>query len=296
MPQDFSSLFGVTRIEAEIGPIDILVDNAGVQRRAPLEDFAEGTRRELTRANLDSVFFVGRTVAQTMIPRRRGRIANIRSGAGERSTNSSTPRSSFAATRPLSSTDKSSMSTAASQPRSEPRFAVVVMGVAGCGKTTFGRALAEARGVPFLEGDEFHSPEARAKMSAGIALTDSDRAPWIDRIGERLADARALPEGAVVACSALRSAYRDRLRALVGPDLRFVFLEGDRALMLRRVAERRGHYMPASLVDSQFAALEPPTSEDDVVALPADASLAQAVPEALRRLAAIDESRGSPRR
>jgi gluconokinase len=183
------------------------------------------------------------------------------------------------------------MSTAASPLRSEARFVIVAIGVAGCGKTTFGRALAQARGVPFFDGDEFHSPEARAKMGAGIALTDLDRAPWLDRIGEKLADARALPQGAVMACSALRRAYRDRLRARVGPDLRFVFLEGDKALMLRRVAGRRGHYMPASLVDSQFAALEPPTSEGDVVALAADASLAEAVPEALRRLAAIDGSR-----
>jgi gluconokinase len=183
------------------------------------------------------------------------------------------------------------MSTAASRPRSEPRFAVIVMGVAGCGKTTFGGALAKAEGLPFFDGDEFHSPEARAKMSAGVALGDSDRAPWLERIGASLADARARPEGAVMACSALRRAYRDRLRALVGPDLRFIFLEGDKALMLRRVAERRGHYMPASLIDSQFAALEPPAGEDDVVTLAADASLAQALPEALRRLAAIDERR-----
>ncbi len=183
------------------------------------------------------------------------------------------------------------MSTAASRPRSEPRFAVVAMGVSGCGKTTFGRPLAQARGLPFFDGDEFHSPEARAKMTAGIALSDSDRAPWLERIGEKLADARALPQGAVIACSALRRAYRDRLRALVGPDLRFVFLEGDKALMLRRVAERKGHYMPASLVESQFAALEPPAGEDDVVTLAADASLDEAVPAALRGLAAIDEKR-----
>ena len=165
------------------------------------------------------------------------------------------------------------------------------MGVSGCGKTTFGRALAQARGLPFFDGDEFHSPEARAKMGAGIALSDADRAPWLDRIGARLADAAAHPQGVVMACSALRRAYRDRLRALVGPDLHFVFLEGDKALMLRRVAERRGHYMPASLVDSQFAALEPPAGEHDVVTLAANASLAQAVPEALRKLAEIDEKR-----
>jgi gluconokinase len=183
------------------------------------------------------------------------------------------------------------MSTVVSQGRPEVRFAVVVMGVAGCGKTTFGRALAQARGLPFFDGDEFHSTEARAKMSAGIALSDGDRAPWLARIGARLGDERALPQGAVIACSALRRSYRDRLRAFVGPELRFVFLDGDKPLMLRRVAERRDHYMPASLVDSQFATLEPPAGEDDVITLSADASLAEAVQEALRRLAAIDEKR-----
>ncbi len=183
------------------------------------------------------------------------------------------------------------MSTAASQPRFEARFTVIVMGVTGSGKTTFGQALAKARGTPFFDGDDLHSPEARAKMGAGIALNDADRAPWLDRIGAKLADAAALPQGAVIACSALRRAYRDRLRAVVGPDLRFVFLDGDKPLMLRRVAERRGHYMPASLVDSQFAALEPPVGEGDVVTLAADASVDEAVPEALRKLAEIDERR-----
>src|SRR5664280_415119 len=111
------------------------------------------------------------------------------------------------------------------------RFVVVVMGVAGCGKTTFGRALAQARGLPFFDGDEFHSTDARAKMSAGIALTDGDRAPWLARIGSRLGDECALPQGAVIACSALRRAYRDRLRAFVGPDLRFVFLGMSRGML-----------------------------------------------------------------
>jgi gluconokinase len=175
------------------------------------------------------------------------------------------------------------MSTAASQPRSDRR-AIVAMGVSGSGKTTFGKALADALGLPFFDGDDFHTPEARAKMGAGIALTDADRAPWLDRIGAELADASNHPRGAIIACSALRRAYRDRLRVAVGADLRFVFLDGDKMLMRKRVADRRGHYMPASLIDSQFATLERPDGEADVVTLAADREAKDLVSEALREL------------
>ena len=160
------------------------------------------------------------------------------------------------------------MSTAASQIPSDRRVAIVVMGVAGSGKTTFGQALSKALGAPFLDGDDLHSPEARAKMSRGVALDDQDRAPWLDRIGAALGDRAAYPEGAVVACSALRRVYRDRLRARAGPSLRFIFLKGDKALMRSRVANRQGHYMPASLIDSQFATLESPEGEPDVMTSP----------------------------
>ena len=158
------------------------------------------------------------------------------------------------------------------------------MGVAGCGKTTLGKALAQALDLPFLDGDDLHTPQARAKMTAGVALNDADRAPWLDRIGAELADADAHSGGAIVACSALRRVYRDRLRAAVGPELRFAFLEGDKALMRERVASRRGHYMPASLIDSQFAALEAPIGEIDVVTLAAVRSPAELVFETLRLL------------
>jgi len=178
------------------------------------------------------------------------------------------------------------MSTAASRPRSEARLALVVMGVAGSGKTTAGRAVAALTGAPFFDGDDLHAPEARAKMAQGVALTDADRAPWLDRIGALLADEGANAAGAIVACSALRLAYRDRLRAAVGPSLRFLFLRGDKALMRARVAARKGHYMPASLIDSQFAALEPPEAEGDVVALAADADLDRALPGVVARLRA----------
>ena len=158
------------------------------------------------------------------------------------------------------------------------------MGVAGSGKTTFGKALAQALGLPFFDGDDFHSPKARAKMAAGHPLDDADRAPWLDRIGAALADAGAHPDGAVIACSALRRAYRDRLRVAAGAGLRFVFLDGDKALMRARVAGRRDHYMPASLVDSQFATLERPEGEGDVVTVAADGEVEELVAKMVREL------------
>jgi gluconokinase len=158
------------------------------------------------------------------------------------------------------------------------RVAIVVMGVSGAGKTTVGKRLAERLGVEFIDGDDLHSAAARAKMAAGRALDDADRWPWLDRIAATLADPAA-PRGRVVACSALRRAYRDRLRAGVGTGLRFVYLEADPDLMRTRVAGRRGHYMPASLVDSQFATLEAPVGEPDVVTIGADADLDVAIPQ-----------------
>jgi len=162
--------------------------------------------------------------------------------------------------------------------------AVVVMGVSGAGKTTVGRPLAEALGADFIEGDDLHTEAARAKMGAGIPLDDSDRWPWLDRVAEALRE-RAQGRGAVVACSALRRAYRERLRAGVGPALRFVYLKAEPDPMRARVAARRGHYMPASLVDSQFATLEPPDGEADVATLPADANLETAIAELATNLA-----------
>jgi gluconokinase len=176
------------------------------------------------------------------------------------------------------------MSTAESQLPSDGRIAIVVMGVAGSGKTTAGRALSRALGAPVLDGDDLHAPEARGKMAQGVALGDADRAPWLDRIGVILADAATHPQGAIIACSALRRAYRDRLRTLVGPPLRFVFLKGEKALMRLRVASRQGHYMPASLTDSPFAALESPEAEPDTITLAADADFEIAIPGVIRAL------------
>lgn len=131
---------------------------------------------------------------------------------------------------------------------------VVVMGVAGTGKTTVGRLLADRLDVPYAEADVFHPPANVAKMTAGTPLDDADRVPWLDAIGE-WARGRAGP-GGVVSCSALKRRYRDRLRA-AAPDVLFLHLTGDRPLITERMRLRRDHFMPVALLDSQFAALEP---------------------------------------
>src|SRR5262245_4248619 len=122
---------------------------------------------------------------------------------------------------------------------------IVVMGVSGSGKTTVGAALARRLGAEFLEGDEFHPPENVAKMRSGHPLEDADRWPWLDRIADAMAERAAAGRKLVVACSALKRAYRDRLRRRC-PDLRLVYLAGGRALIERRIQERRHHFMPAS--------------------------------------------------
>ncbi|WP_079056899.1 gluconokinase, GntK/IdnK-type [Streptomyces niveiscabiei] len=131
---------------------------------------------------------------------------------------------------------------------------VVVMGVAGTGKTTIGPLLAARLGVPYAEGDDFHPPANIAKMSAGTPLDDDDRWPWLDSIGAWAHERAGL--GGVVSCSALKRSYRDRLRA-AAPGLLFVHLSGSRELIGERMGHREGHFMPTALLDSQFAALEP---------------------------------------
>ena len=138
---------------------------------------------------------------------------------------------------------------------------IVIMGVAGCGKSSLGAALAAAERLPLIEGDDFHSPASREKMSRGVALTDDDRAQWLEVLGGQLA---SHPQGVVLTCSALKRAYRERLRA-AAPGLRFVFLEIDRAAAQQRVASRGSHFFSATLVDSQFATLESPVGEPGVL-------------------------------
>ena len=127
---------------------------------------------------------------------------------------------------------------------------VVVMGVSGSGKSTVGRALAERMDWPFLDADDFHPAANVAKMRAGMPLTDDDRWPWLDRLAREMAAINDRSEDAVLACSALKQAYRDAL-ARAG-DVRFVFLKGDHATIAPRLAARAGHYMPASLLASQL--------------------------------------------
>ncbi|MDL2357252.1 MAG: gluconokinase [Pseudomonadota bacterium] len=132
----------------------------------------------------------------------------------------------------------------------------VVMGVSGCGKSAVGSLLAAALHVRFLEGDAFHSAANVAKMAAGIALDDADRADWLQCLQAEIAAARARGEGLVLSCSALKRRYRDLLRT-ADPQLRFAHLDGARDLLLARMQQRQAHFMPASLLDSQLRDLEP---------------------------------------
>ena len=134
---------------------------------------------------------------------------------------------------------------------------VVVMGVSGSGKTTIGTAFATRLGWAFVEGDDWHPPQNVAKMSAGTPLTDEDRFPWLDRLNAELRVREARGESAVVTCSALKQSYRDRLtRGIARWEL--AFLHGSFELLSQRMAERTHRFMPASLLQSQFATLEPP--------------------------------------
>jgi carbohydrate kinase (thermoresistant glucokinase family) len=130
------------------------------------------------------------------------------------------------------------------------------MGASGSGKSVIGGALAEALGGVFVDADDLHSDEARAKMSSGAPLTDEDRAPWLVRVGERLVAESDAGRRPVIACSALRRRYRDTIRSVVGGDVVFVLLDGPAELIAKRLAARSGHFMPAVLLDSQLAALE----------------------------------------
>ena len=140
---------------------------------------------------------------------------------------------------------------------------VVIMGVAGCGKSAVGRLIAQQLCVPLVEGDEFHPFENIRKMQHGMALTDADRIGWLRTLAIELT---RYPDGVVLTCSALRAAYRDSLRR-AAPELYFVHLAITEAQALLRVAQRAGHFYPASLVASQFEALEDPSSEPSVLVL-----------------------------
>jgi gluconokinase len=138
---------------------------------------------------------------------------------------------------------------------------LVVMGVSGCGKSTVASALAKALGWNFMEGDAFHPPENVRRMAQGIALNDDDRVVWLDSLAKELTHQLQQGQSVVLACSALKKAYRDVLRRAC-PDAFFVHLAGTPDLIAQRLASRKGHYMPPSLLQSQFDTLEPPTQAE----------------------------------
>jgi gluconokinase len=165
------------------------------------------------------------------------------------------------------------------RPDSFPGLHVVIMGVAGCGKSSVGEALAGRLGIPYRDGDDLHTPQAVEKMRQGIPLTDDDRWPWLDRVAATLVNEAPV----ILGCSALKRAYRDRIRARTGGPVTFVHLSGSRDLIASRMAARTGHYMPTSLLDSQFAALEPP-GRDEAIIVDIDQSLPSIVDAILSQI------------
>jgi gluconokinase len=160
---------------------------------------------------------------------------------------------------------------------------IVVMGVSGSGKSTIAAELARALGWPFREGDNLHPAANVEKMRGGTPLTDADRWPWLRRIAEAIDAWRTAGEHGVIACSALKRAYRD---LIIGarPDVRLVYLRGDEAMIRARLVQRRGHYMPAALLASQFEALEPPGPDEHAIVVDIDGPPATIVAAILRQL------------
>jgi carbohydrate kinase (thermoresistant glucokinase family) len=158
-----------------------------------------------------------------------------------------------------------------------PAHRLIIMGVSGCGKSTVGERLGARTRIPFIEGDTLHPLRNVALMAAGTPLTDEDRAGWLDDIASRFGALEA-DAGLIISCSALKRKYRDRLRAAC-PDLRFIHLHGDKALLEQRLQYRTGHYMPPSLLSSQLQTLEPLSSDEPAITLdivlPTDQLVAQ---------------------
>lgn len=157
------------------------------------------------------------------------------------------------------------MSTAPSPRRFEPARIIIVMGVSSSGKSTVGKAIGRRLHVPFLDGDGYHPPANKEKMRAGIPLVDEDRWPWLETLAGALKQAADQKGSAVGACSALKRAYREFLTEKAGEPILFVFLEGSKEVIAGRIAKRQHEYMPASLLDSQFATLEVPQEDENVL-------------------------------
>ena len=162
-----------------------------------------------------------------------------------------------------------------------PQVRWIIMGVSGCGKSSVGLRLATALGVPFLEGDSYHSYANVAKMSAGMALTDADRADWLQALHAEIHAARDHQGGLVLSCYALKRRYRDLLRS-ADPQLHFAHLDGPREVIATRMAARAGHYMPTSLLDSQLASLEPLQADEAGIVLDIAKEPSQLVREILQ--------------
>jgi gluconokinase len=162
-------------------------------------------------------------------------------------------------------------------------IAIVVMGVSGCGKSTVGRALASPLGATFLDADDFHPPGNVERMRMGIALTDDERAPWLDALAARLRQAAAADEPVVLACSALKRRYRNALRR-GAPALHLVHLTGSAALLAERIGARADHYMPPTLLPSQLATLEAPSADERPITLDVAAPTDELVAAILERI------------
>jgi len=175
-----------------------------------------------------------------------------------------------------------------------PVRVLVVMGVSGAGKSTVGMLLARRLGWEFVEADDFHSAHNIALMKAGHPLTDADRAPWLQAIAAHLDELRRARKCAVLACSALKKSYRDVLRG-GHRDVRFIYLKVERDVLVRRLKERHGHFMPLTLLDSQLATLEEPTAAEDAIILPATGHPDTTLSAVLQALSFLENSASPPR-
>ena len=165
--------------------------------------------------------------------------------------------------------------------QSNPARLLVVMGVAGCGKTTIGEHLAAETGGTFLDGDAFHPPANIEKMSRGDPLTDADRWPWLEIFGREIASRKGLVIGG---CSSLKRAYRDVITKAAGEPVLFICLDGSRELIADRMGKREGHFMPTSLLDSQFATLEIPAKDENAILVDIAATTGKIVADIKRQL------------